>query len=519
VTVDVEYAHRGDISIAFQAVGAGPLDIILGCGLVSHLDLLWADPHTTAFLRRLGALGRLLLFDKPGTGLSDPVVGIPSLEQRVGDFLAVLDAAGSRRAVVIGYSEAATPAVLLAATHPDRVEALVLLSGMPRWTSGPDFLPDEEDYIEGVVWSQFWHSADHWGDGTLMMALSPFVRGSALYRRLAPTIERACASPGMTRALFHSARSYDATGVLDAVRVPTAVIHRTDEFVPVSAARYTAERIDGARLVELPGDEHIHFFGGDDVLEEIGRFVGGHLHTGVSERKLTTLLFTDIVDSTATAAQLGDERWESLLARHDELASGLVERHDGRLIKTLGDGIFACFDRPLFAIRCALAIRDAAADLGMGIRAGVHTGECDLVHGDLAGIAVHIGARIAALAKAADVLVSSTVRDLVFGSGVEFAERGEHELKGVPRPWEIYAVVDDRSEDQRPAKQASAEEAALTPPPSATMRPFDRAAVGFANRTPVLTRAGLCLFGRIRSRHRSTETSTAVSAERGRSGG
>lgn len=500
--VDVEYAHRGDVSIAFQTIGEGPVDLIFGCGLTSHLDLLWGDPSCTDFLRRLGSMGRLLLFDKPGTGLSDPVVGPPTLDERVDDFLAVLDAAGSRRAVVIGFSEASTPGALLAATHPDRVEALVMLSGAARFTAGPDYLADEEPHFEGVLWSQLWHSAAHWGDGTFLTALSPRFRRSLLYRRLAPSVERASASPGMARALIHGLRSYDVTGVLDAVRVPTLVIHRTDEFVPVSAAHYSADHIPGARLAELSGDEHFCYFHGDDIIDAIGRFVGGSPRAAVTERRLATLLFTDIVGSTAMAAELGDEHWASVLDHHDDVTRDAVERHDGRVIKTMGDGLFASFDRPMLAIRCALAIRDACSDVGLEIRAGIHTGECDFVHEDLAGIAVHIGARIAALADSGEVLVSSSVRDLVFGSGVVFAARGEHDLRGVPGKWVVYSVVDNLSRPQHPADQAAPEEAAVTPAASEDMRPFDHAFVGLVSRFPAVTRGGARVIGRVeRARH------------------
>ncbi len=503
MAVDVEYAWRGDISIAYQAIGNGPVDIIFGAGLVSHLDLMWGDPDATTFLRRLASIGRLLLFDKPGTGLSDPVVGLATLDQRVEDFLAVLDAAGSRRAIVIGFSEAATAATLLAATHPERVEALVFLSGFPKATADAEFLPELEDYTENVLWRALWHSAAHWGDGSLARTLSPRMRDSALYRRLAPSLERASASPGMAKALINSIRDYDVTGVLNAVRVPTLVVHRKEEFLPIQFAEWTAENITGARFLPLEGAEHMCFFEGDDIVDGIEQFIGGAPARGASNtRKLTTVLFTDIVASTESLAEGGDDRWRSVLSRHDELASEEVARHEGALVNTTGDGVFAAFDRPLLALRCALAIGRRAADLGVQIRAGAHTGECEVVADDLAGIAVHIGARIAALAGAGEVLTSSTTKEIVFGSGVEFEPRGEHELKGVPGMWTIYAVMQDRSEDQRPASQASAEEASRTPGPAADMKPLDRVVVGFANRTPALSRASVKLFGRIRSRAR-----------------
>jgi pimeloyl-ACP methyl ester carboxylesterase len=308
VTVDVEYARRGDICIAYQAIGDGPVDIILGAGLVSHLDLMWADPYATDFLRRLASIGRLILFDKPGTGLSDPVVGTPTVQQRADDFLAVLDAADSKRAVVIGNSEAATPAMLLAATHPERVEALISMCGVPRVIPGKDYLPGNEHRFDRL-WANMRHCSQHWGDGAFFHTLSPYARESAVYRRLAPNVERACASPGMARVIIDAYWDYDVTGAIDAVDVPTLVIHRTDDIMPIEGARWAADAIAGAKLLELPGDEHMCFFNGDDILAGIEDFVGGRAPRGPISRKLVTVLYTDIVDSTARAVAMGDETW------------------------------------------------------------------------------------------------------------------------------------------------------------------------------------------------------------------
>jgi class 3 adenylate cyclase/pimeloyl-ACP methyl ester carboxylesterase len=501
VTVDVEYAHRGDICIAYQAIGDGPVDVIFGAGLVSHLDLMWADPYATAFLRRLASIGRLLLFDKPGTGLSDPVVGIPTVQQRADDFLAVLDAAGSRRAVVIGNSEACTPATLLAATHPERVEALIALCGVPRTTPSDNFLPGTEHRFE-PFWALIRHSAEHWGDGAMFHTLSPYARENAVYRRLAPNVERACASPGMARVIINALWDYDVTGAVDAVDVPTLVIHRTGDILPVEAARWTADAIAGAKLLELPGAEHMCFFNSDDMIAGIEDFVGGSAPRGPISRKLVTVLYTDIVESTARAVEMGDERWSTLLETHHAAVRDQVERHDGTLIKTMGDGVLAIFERPTFAVRCALAISQHAWEEGVEVRAGVHAGECEVTDHDISGIAAHIGSRIMALAGPAEVLVSATVRDLVFGSGVEFQSRGEHELKGVPGKWSVHAVMADRRQDQRPASQATPEHAALTPPPTATMKAADRAIVQVANRAPRLSRFAL----RMVSRHPGSKT-------------
>jgi class 3 adenylate cyclase/pimeloyl-ACP methyl ester carboxylesterase len=495
VTVDVEYARRGDISIAYQAIGDGPVDIIFGAGLISHLDLVWADPYATTFLRELASIGRLLLFDKPGTGLSDPVAGVPTVQQRADDFLAVLDAAGSRRAVVIGYSEASAPAILLAATHPERIEGLIAMSGMARLTPTEDYLLGTEHRFE-PFWAMLRHSAEHWGDGSLFHTLSPYARENAVYRRLAPNVERACASPGMARVMINAMWDYDVTGVVDAVDVPTVVIHRTGDVVPVEGSRWVADHIAGAKMLELPGAEHVYFFNGDDILAGIEEFVGGSASRGPISRKLVTVLYTDIVESTARAVEMGDETWSTLLGVHHAAVRDAVERHDGTLIKTMGDGVLATFDRPTLAVRCALAISRHAGEEGVQVRAGVHAGECEVTADDISGVAAHIGARIMALAGPGEVLVSATVRDLVFGSGVEFEARGEHELKGVPGRWSVHHVVADRREDQRPASQATPEQAALTPSPMATMKAADRAIVGVANRAPRLSRFTLRMLSR-----------------------
>lgn len=499
MTVDVDYAKRGDINIAYQVVGDGDVDIIFAVGLVSHLELMWADPHATAFLWRLSELGRLILFDKPGTGLSDPVVGMPTVEQRAQDFLAVLDAAGSRQAVVVGYSEASSPAALLAATYPERVEGLLLLSGFPKSYATAEFLPHMVGRND-EIWAPLRHSSDHWGDGSLALTLSPWLRSSAVYRRLAPSMERACASPGMARTIIQAMWDYDVRSALDAISARTRVIHRTDEYMPIEFGRVFAERIDGAEMVELPGDEHIHFYNGDDIVEAIASFIGGRPAARTrSSRALATVLFTDIVDSTATAAAMGDDRWRALLARHDAIAADEIERHGGRLVKHLGDGLLATFDRPLLSIRCALALATRSTELGLEMRAGIHTGECDVVGDDVAGIAVHIGARMAALAGPGEVVVSSTVRDLVLGSGVHFADRGAHELKGVPGQWPVLAVVDDHSADQAPPPGLD-EDARAAGAATPTMRRLDKAIVRVAATAPWLTRPALRLVGRIRTR-------------------
>jgi class 3 adenylate cyclase/pimeloyl-ACP methyl ester carboxylesterase len=499
VAVDVEYARRGDISIAFQSLGDGPVDLIFGAGLASHLDLMWGDPGATAFLRGLGRLGRLLLFDKPGTGLSDPVVGMPTVEQRVEDYLAVMDAAGSKRAIIIGFSEASTAAMLLAATHPQRVEGLVILSGIgPRGQTSDEYLPELADYWNDVLWAPLWRACDHWGDGGFVRALSPQFRNTIVYNRLAPAVERASASPGMARALIQGAWNYDVLACLPSIRTPTVVINRAEEYIPRAIARFNAEHIEGAKLDILPGDEHFCYFGGEDIIESIERFVGGDRPRHREEtRVLSTILFTDIVDSTATAQTMGDERWRSLLEHHDAVVRDEIERHDGRCVKTLGDGALARFDRPAMAVRCARKIQTRATDLGIGVRAGIHTGECELVGDDVAGLAVHLAARIAALAGAGEVFVSSTVRDLMLGSGVEFASRGVHELKGFTGAWEACAVVDDGRTDQQVVAVETGQRGAVR---KSELKAIDRAVVTVAARAPRLSRVAMRAVSNVRRR-------------------
>jgi class 3 adenylate cyclase len=326
------------------------------------------------------------------------------------------------------------------------------------------------------------------------MALSPFVRESLVYRRLAPSLERAGASPGMARAMIEAMRDYDVTGILQNVRVPTLVVHRTDEWVPVAFGRYTSDAIPNARYAELPGDEHMVFFNGEDVLDVMAEFIGGRQRGSASgNRRLLTILFTDIVGSTTLAGQLGDDKWCALLAQHDQVVANEVGKHDGRLVKSLGDGALAAFERPAMAIRCATRLLACMSELGLQLRAGIHIGECELISPgeDLAGIAVHVGARLAALAGPDQVLVSSTVRDLVAGSGVELVYEGTHVLKNVDGEWDVYAVAEDPTPDQRPASNASKSEVARTPAANATMRPVDRAVVTMARNLPRFSRTAI----------------------------
>lgn len=491
-----QYAKKGDISIAYQVVGDGPIDLVLVNGLVAHMDLFWLEPEATAMLKALGSFSRLILFDKPGTGLSDPVVGAPTIEQRVEDIRAVMDAVDSERAALLGYSEGGPPSAVLAASEPDRVEALILLSSGPaRMTPEPDrdFLPEIQSRWQ-ECWRVLENAVQHWGEGTLVDHFAPSWAQSPVYRRTAPIAERACASPGMARSIVEGMRLYDVRSILTEVRVPTLVLHPSDEFIPVEIGRDLTSRIPGARFVELSGRDHIPFAGDwRPVVGEIEDFLTGRRAEPDPDRVLRTILFTDVVGSTELAAQIGDRRWRVLLEQHDRAIAEHLSRFGGRAIKNLGDGVLASFDGAARAVRCARAICANTDELGMQVRAGVHTGECEAIGDDLGGLAVHIGARVAALAGPSEVLVSGTVCDLVVGSGLEFSDRGTHELKGVPGRWRLYSVSADRPSDRRPVQSVDHEAAALTPGPRETMRPIDRAAVSLAKRAPAMGRLGFRL--------------------------
>jgi pimeloyl-ACP methyl ester carboxylesterase len=490
------YAKRGDISIAFQVTGEGPVDLVLVNGLVAHMDLLWAEPEAAAMLRRLGRCCRIVLFDKPGTGLSDPVVGAPTLEQRMEDVLAVMDAAGVQRAFLLGYSEGGAPAALLAATHPARVRGLILASTVARFDDRPD---PEYGLCDAI--RELWATLDelavgHWGEGRFALVLAPSWRASPAHRRLAAVAERASASPGMVRTILAGVRRYDLRDVLPAIRVPTVVLHPRDEWVPVAAGRDLAARIPGARFVELPGVDHIHFAGDwRPLVAEIEAFVTGVRPHSDPDRVMRTILFSDIAGSTERLAALGDRSWRAVLELHDRLVREQVAAFGGRVVKDLGDGHLAAFEGAARAVRCARVLCEEATGLGVELRAGVHSGECETIGDDLAGMTVHIGARIGALASPSEVLVSGTVRDLVVGSGLRFADRGERALKGVPGRWRLLAVVGDASTDAR-APTAADDGSSATPGAAETMRPVDRAVVRLARHAPWVARGGLRLSRR-----------------------
>lgn len=432
------YAKSGEVNIAYQVVGDGPFDLVFVPGFISHLDLQWADPRIARFLEKLASFSRLIMFDKRGTGLSDPVAGPAPLEDRMDDVRAVMDAAGSERAALFGLSEGGAMSVLFAATYPERTHALLLCGTFPNGTPDPDDNPGGQRWVDGV--QSVRAATEHWGEGRTLAHMAPSADSES--DRIGRGIfERSAASPQMARTLIDMVLETDVRDLLPTLRVPTLVLHRAEEFVPVECARYMADRIPGARLVVLPGMDHIPFYGdADGYAEEIEEFLTGARQAPVSDRILTTVMFTDIVGSTERAAALGDARWRELLGRHDELMRAELERHRGREVKTMGDGVLATFDGPARGIRCARAIADQVRSLDIELRAGLHTGECELIGDDIGGMAVNIGARIGALAGADEVIVSSTVKDLVVGSGISFSDRGPRELKGVPGEWRLFAV-------------------------------------------------------------------------------
>jgi len=442
---ETRYALSGDVHIAYQVVGDGPFDLVFVPGFVTHMELQWRLPGMEGFLRGLGSFSRLIRFDKRGTGMSDPVSGAPNLETRMDDVRAVMDAVGSRRAAFYGLSEGAAMSILFAATYPERTAALVVRSCSPRTLWAPDF-----------PWGRSEEAYQHETDRALQVfSLRAEAREAvrALGMQNDNEVEafidfiRYGASPGMLERLYRMNREIDIRQVLPTVRVPALVMHGSDDqVVPVAVGAYTAQRLRSARFIELPGVGHLALSTrGTQIQVEIERFLTDVWQTGGWEdtepdRMLATVLFTDIVESTAKAIELGDRRWRDLLERHHTLVRRELLRYRGREVDTAGDGFLAAFDGPARAIRCACAIVHGVRDLGLSVRAGLHTGECEVADGKIAGIAVHTGARVAALAATDEVLVSNTVRDLVAGSGIQFSDRGPHALKGIPGEWRLFAV-------------------------------------------------------------------------------
>jgi class 3 adenylate cyclase len=422
-------------------VGEGPFDLVFVPGMLNHLELLWEEgTEAQRFFSRLASFSRLILFDKRGTGLSDPDVGRPTLEQRMDDLRAVMDAAESERAAVIGYSEGGPMSILFATTYPERVSALVLAATTARFYPAPGYPCGERTASLIDVFARL--VSESWGQGNSIELFAPNLAHSKSARANVARWERLAASPGAITAYLGLAPGIDVRAVLSAVRVPTLVVYRSDDLMcDACHARYLAEHIDGARLVERPGGNHILWADADVLADDIEDFLTGTKSDADLDRVLTTVLFTDIIRSTQRAGALGDRRWRGLLDRHDEVARRALDGYRGRLVKTTGDGLLATFDGPARAVRCASTIRDELKDLGLEIRAGVHTGEVERRGEDVGGIAVHIGQRIASLAAPGQVLVSGTVHDLVFGSGIEFQPKGSRALRGVPGRWRLFAVA------------------------------------------------------------------------------
>jgi len=427
------YALSGDISIAYQVMGDGPVDIVMVPGVVSHVEFMHEAAGYTAFLRRLSTFARVISFDKRGQGLSDRISGAPSLEERMDDARAVMDAVGSTRAVFMGFSEGCPMSALFAATYPERVSKLILFGGFAQAAST---WKDMEAKIAQRV--------KLWGTGAIVKTAWPSQATNPDVVALIAKFERLSASPGAIKALSLLNAQIDVRPILPAVQVPTLVLHRQgDVQVPIEAGRNLAALIPNAKMVEYPGDAHMFF--ADDVealLGDIEEFVTGHRESSSSdlERVLATVLFTDIVDSTRSAVEKGDQTWRRLLDSHDRIARQMVEKHRGNLIKTTGDGILATFDGPGRAVRCALAFGAAARQIGLPLRAGLHTGEIEIRGRDIGGIAVHAAARVMAQSQSSEVLVSRVVTDLVAGAGLKFSERGSHELKGLPGRWDLFAA-------------------------------------------------------------------------------
>ena len=436
------YARNGDVSLAYEVFGDGERDILVTLGWVASFQSAWEDPEYARWLRRLGTFGRVIMWDKRGTGLSErlPVDRLPTLEERIDDMRVVMDAAGSERAVVMGFSEGAPLSAVFAATHPERSESLVLVGGFARMLYDDDYEWGAQP--DGVAAFNR-RMGETWGDNAGLLKLwAPSVANDPVAQENWNRMLVVGGTPATAIAWLEMIQHTDIRATLPAIRVPTLVLHRReDRLVPVEHARYMAAAIPDARLVELERADHLWWIGGEDILDEIESFLTGTTTAYEPDRVLATVMFTDIVDSTTRAADLGDRRWRDLVELHDRAVRNSLERFRGREVKALGDGFLATFDGPGRAIRCARTIREAVRSVGLEVRTGLHTGEIELNGEDISGIAVNIGARVGAKASPGEVLVSQTVKDLVAGSGLDFTDRGEHDLKGVPGTWRLWSLA------------------------------------------------------------------------------
>jgi class 3 adenylate cyclase/pimeloyl-ACP methyl ester carboxylesterase len=438
---ETQYAKSGDTYIAYQVMGEGPFDVVFVPGFISHLDMQLELPLTANFFRRLASFCRLIRFDKRGTGLSDRLSAIPTLEERMDDVRAVMDAAGSTRAALFGMSEGGPMCTVFAATYPQRTTALILYGSYARGAWAPDYpwRPTDEQFAALMKARE-----GSWGQGNSLDIFMPSLAGDEELRKFYGRFERASASPTAVRTIMIMSRDIDVRHVLPTIGVPTLVLHRTGDVMNIENGRYLAQHIKAAKYVEFAEVDHNPWVGDSNaILGEIEAFLtGGRREIDPDlDRVLATVLFTDIVGATTRVVELGDRAWKDLLTEHHLIVREQLRRHRGREINTMGDGFLATFDGPARAVRCGQTIADAVKKLGIHIRAGVHTGECEVMGENLGGVAVHIGARIAALAAADEVLVSTTVRDLVAGSGLRFEGRGAHTLKGVPGEWDLLAAI------------------------------------------------------------------------------
>ncbi len=510
---ETSYAAYGDLSLAYQVFGDGPVELVFVGPFVSHVELFWTLPEFKAFFEQLATFCRVVLFDKAGVGLSDPVPKVRSVDDRASEIEAVMDAVGFGKAAIFALSEGGPAAMVFAAKRPDRTRALILHGTFSFFAGGwddidrdpaevraralPEFGEDSVPSTEQITHLQEIGRAvrSAWGSGAAMRGFLPSVRS---IRQLG-MLERMSASPGMARATLEAAMRIDVRSILPTINAPTLVVHARDDVgVPVQSGRYLAEHIPGARYLEVDGVDHAPWFTDPDAITTgIEEFLtGSHAAPAQSHRALRTVLFTDMVASTQHAAAKGDERWRAVLHRFGEITADLTQRFGGTVVKSTGDGYLATFDGPTQAIRCAEALRAEAETLGIEIRAGIHTGECELLDTDIGGIAVHIAARILGHAGAGDILVSRTVRDLVVGSGTGFEDRGSVELRGVPGTWQLLAV------DRHGARAGSAEAqlaSTPTPGPQAGMRRSDRAVAVMARRTPWILRGVARLAPTVRS--------------------
>lgn len=437
---ETKYAKSGDVSIAYQVVGNGPIDLIYVMGWVSNIELFWEEPTMSYFLNRLASFSRLILFDKRGTGLSDKVSQLPTLEQRMDDVRSVMNAVGSEKAALLGVSEGGPMCALFAATYPERTSALIMYGSYASriWSSDYPWAPTSE---QREVFYDILKKG--WGGVTDLDTLAPSMINDARFRQWWAAYLRRSASPADALALAQMNTQVDIRNILSAIHLPTLIIHRTGDMDSnVEGSRYMSSKISGAKYVELPGNDHLPWVGDSQkILNEIEIFLTGELHVSEPERILATLLFTDIVGSTEMATSLGDTHWHYLLDRHHEIVRKELVRYRGQEVATTGDGFLATFDGPARAIRCACAIRDALRQSGITIRAGLHTGECELMNDNIGGIAVHLCSRVMSKANDDEVLITQTVKDLVAGSRIKFESRGKHSLKGIMGEWELFSVV------------------------------------------------------------------------------